>query len=302
MRETDKLPAAKAQELLKKVRKIEFGTRAIVNQILSGAYHSVFKGQGVEFIDVREYQRGDDIRTVDWNITARTGYLHVRRYQEERERTVMLVIDVSQSISFGSQNQSKAELAAELAALLAFSAVSNNDRVGLLLFSDRRERYIPPQKGPKHVLRMLTEILNCRPTSSRTDLNCALEFLGKATKRNSIVFLISDFFSPDFSTTLKIAKRKHDCVALILNDIREYQLPALGWLSLTDSETGSDIEIDTRDKRACQEYLKFARARAKARYNYFAAQQVDAVDLFTDKSYIPPLISFFSLRKQRQRK
>ncbi len=286
-------------ELLKKVKKLEIATRASVNQVFSGAYHSIFKGQGVEFAEVRPYLRGDDVRTIDWNVTARTGHLYVKRYREERELTMILVVDVSASVGFGSQVQRKADLAAEAAALLAFSAVKNNDRVGLLLFSDQVERFVPPKKGRPHVMRLITEILNYRPRARGTDLNSALAFLAKALKRKSIVFLLSDFYAHDFTTALNIAQRKHDCVALILNDKRDYQLPAVGWLGLSDPESGESIEIDTTNPRLAREYTRFARARAKARMTYFASHQVDAVELYTHQSSVKPLMTFF---KKRQKK
>jgi len=292
-------PASSPQELLKRVRRIEITTRAMVNHIFCGAYHSIFKGQGVEFNEVRNYQRGDDVRTIDWNVTARTGSLHVKRYSEERELTMMLAVDVSASTAFGSGRQSKAELAAEISALLAFSAIKNNDRVGLLLFSDRREKFVPPRKGKKHVMRIITEVLSYRMPARKTDLNCALEFLARGLKRRSVVFLVSDFYAPDFTTTLKVTQRKHDCVAIILNDKREYILPPLGWIGLTDPESGAETEVDLRNEKARKEYEKYAQARARARLNYFAQHQVDAIDLFTDESYLIPLIKFFRARKQK---
>jgi len=290
------------QEVLRRVRRIEIATRTMVNNVFGGAYHSVFKGLGVEFSEVRPYQRGDDVRTIDWNVSARTGDLHVKRYNEARELTVMLAVDASASNVFGSGNQSKAELSAELAALLAFSAIENNDRVGLLIFSDEREKFVPPKKGRKHGLRVITEVLTHHPRSRGTNLNCALEFLSRALRRRCIVFLISDFFSPDFTAALKVTRRKHDCVALILNDRREQELPALGWTCLTDAESGLDVEIDSRDTRARAEYTAFAKARAKARLNYFLAQQVDAVDLYTDQPYVPPLMGFFRARQSKLRR
>lgn len=295
-------PQPTAQEVLKRVRRIEIATRATVNNVLGGAYHSIFKGLGVEFSEVRPYQRGDDVRTIDWNVTARTGALHVKRYQEERELTVMLAVDASASNAFGSGSQSKAELCAEVSALLAFSAIKNNDRVGLLIFSDRYEKFVPPKKGRRHGLRVITEVLTHRPRSRGTDLNCALEFLSRALRRRSIVFLISDFFASDFTRSLKIACRKHDCVALIVNDRREQELPPVGWACLIDPETGLDTEVDTRDHRAREEYAAFARARAKARMNYFAAHQVDAVDLYTDQPFLGPLMGFFKSRQSKQRR
>jgi uncharacterized protein (DUF58 family) len=297
-----KSPAAvpsSPQELLRHVRRIEIATRAMVNNVFSGAYHSIFKGQGVEFNEVRPYQRGDDVRTIDWNVTARTGHLHVKRYREERELTLMLAVDTSASTIFGSGHQNKAELAAELTALLAFSAIKNNDRVGLLLFSDRREKFVPPKKGRKHALRIITEVLAHQTPSRKTDLNCALEFLARALRRRSIVFLISDFFAPDFTPALKIANRKHDCVALILNDAREYKFPALGWINLEDPESGEEIEVNTRESSFREDYARYAAARSRARINYFAQHRVDAVNLFTDSSYVAPLISFFRTRRRK---
>jgi uncharacterized protein (DUF58 family) len=290
------------QEILKRVRRIEIATRAMVNNVFSGAYHSIFKGLGVEFSEVRNYQWGDDIRTIDWNVTARTGSLHVKRYHEERELTVMLVVDASASTAFGSGDQRKSELAAELAALLTFSAIKNNDRVGLLIFSDQREKFVPPRKGRKHGMRVITEVLTHRHASRRTDITCALEFLSRALRRRCIVFLISDFFAPDFTPALRIARRKHDCVALILNDPREYDLPPLGWTSLVDAETGTEAEVDTREETRRKEYAAFTRARARARLAYFTSQQVDAVDLYTHTSYVAPLMGFFHQRMQRLRR
>lgn len=292
-------PPTSPQELLKRVRRIELATRATVDEIFSGAYHSVFKGQGVEFHEVRPYQRGDDVRTIDWNVTARTGNLHVKRFNEERELTMVLAVDVSASSAFGSGRLSKAELAAEVSAVLAFSAIKNNDRVGLLLFSDRREKFVPPRKGRQHVMRIITEVLAARPTARRTDLNCALEFLARGLKRRSIVFLLSDFYSPEFTTSLRVATRKHDCVALVLNDPREYELPPLGWVSLVDPETGDTAEVNSQDERARREYQRFAQARARARLAYFAQHRVDAVNLFTHQSYLAPLIAFFRVRRRK---
>ncbi len=289
-------------EILKRVRRIEIATRAMVNNVFSGAYHSVFKGLGVEFSEVRPYLRGDDVRTIDWNVTARTGSLHVKRYHEERERTVMLAVDVSASMRFGSVDRSKAELAAEISALLAFSAIANNDRVGLMIFSDRCEKFLPPKKGRKHGLRVITEVLTHRPQSRKTDLNRALDVLNRTLHRRSILFVISDFFAGDFTPTLKVAKRKHDFVALVLNDRRESELPPLGWLCLTDAETGQDVVVDTRQTRMREDYAAFAQARAKARRHYFAAQKVDTVDLFTDASYLEPLRNFFRERLRKLRR
>jgi uncharacterized protein (DUF58 family) len=289
-------------EVLKRVRHIEIATRALVNNVFSGAYHSVFKGLGVEFSEVRPYLRGDDVRTIDWNVTARTGSLHVKRYHEERERTVMLALDASASMRFGSAEHSKGEQAAEVLALLAFSAIANHDRVGLMIFSDKCEKFIPPKKGRKHGLRVITEVLSHQAQAAATDINRALDFLNRTLHRRSILFVLSDFFSRDFTPTLKVAKRKHDCVAVVLNDPRELELPALGWLSLQASETGQDIEVDTRRAQARAEYAAFAQARAKARRQYFAQQKVDVVDLFTNRPYADPLRSFFRERLRKLRR
>lgn len=289
------------QEVLKRVRRIEIATRAMVENVFGGAYHSVFKGLGVEFSEVRPYVRGDDVRTIDWNVTARTGSLHVKRYQEERELTVMLAVDASGSNAFGSGRQSKSELAAEVSALLAFSALRNGDRVGLLIFSDEREKYVPPDRGRQHGLRVITEVLTHRPRSRGTNLTCALEFLSRVLRRRAIVFLLSDFFAPDFTPALRIARRKHDCVALVLNDRRELDLPPLGFLGLTDAESGRDVEVDTRRREGREEYAAYARARARARMNFFASQQVDAVELFTDQPYVAPLMGFFRTRLSKIR-
>jgi uncharacterized protein (DUF58 family) len=290
------------QEVIKRVRRIELATRAMVENVFGGAYHSVFKGLGIEFSEVRPYVRGDDVRTIDWNVTARTGSLHVKRYQEERELTVMLVVDASASNAFGSGYQNKAELAAEVSALLAFSALRNGDRVGLLIFSDQREKFVPPNKGRQHGLRVITEVLTHRPRSTGTDLTCALEFLSRALYRRSIVFLLSDFYAPDFTPALKVARRKHDCVALILNDHRELDLPPVGILDLTDPESGEDVEVDARQRAGREEYAAFARSRARARLNYFAAQSVDAVELYTDQPYLAPLMGFFRTRLNKLRR
>lgn len=290
-----------ARDMLKRVKRIEITTRTLVNHVFSGAYHSIFKGQGMEFSEVRPYHRGDDVRTIAWHVSARTGHLHVKRYHEERELTVMLAVDTSASTLFGSGHQNKAELAAEISALLAFSALKNNDRVGLLMFSDRCEKFVPPKKGRKHGLRVITEILTHQPQARGTNLNCALEFLSRALRRRSIIFMLSDFFAPDFTTALKIAKRKHDCVALVLNDRRELEFPDLGRMRVADSETGEEVEIDTHRPEDRNAYAGLSRARARARREFFISQQVDAVDLFTNSSYTQALMNFFRQRLKRIR-
>jgi uncharacterized protein (DUF58 family) len=282
------------------VRKLELSTKALVNHFLAGAYHSLFKGQGVEFAEVRGYQRGDDVRTIDWNVTARTGALHIKRYQEERELSVLLVVDTSGSMKFGSGVQSKAELAAAVSTLLAFAAMKNNDRVGLLLFADRLIKFVRPRKGRKHVQRLISEIiLQQRRPSGTTDLQAALDFIARTVHRRSIVFILSDFFSADCTRAIKMMQRRHDCIAMVLNDKRENDLPPAGWLRLRDIEGEEEIEINTSDTEARKEYRTYALTRMRARLNYFAAQHLDTVNLFTDTSYVKPLARFFRERKKR---
>jgi len=233
-------------EILKKVRKIELITNRRVNDVFAGEYHSIFKGQGIEFSEVREYNIGDDIRTIDWNVSARMGSLFVKKFIEERELTVMLLIDMSSSSKFGTTDELKSEIAAEISALLAFSAIKNNDKVGMIIFTDKIEKYIPPKKGRSHTLRMIREILSFQPEHSNTDLNVALEYLNKVIKRKAIVFLISDFISPDYSKSIAIANKRHDLVALTLSDPKEKSLTGSGFLYLEDAETGEEeiVEID----------------------------------------------------------
>jgi uncharacterized protein (DUF58 family) len=287
------------QELLKRVRLLDLATRTTVNQVLAGAYHSIFKGMGVEFAEVRPYMRGDDIRTIDWKVTARTGGLHVKRYHEERELSVILAVDVSSSMRFGSGTQSKAELAAEAAALLAFSAIKNNDRVGLLMFSDRCETYVPPRKGKQHGLRLITRLLGHPGQRVQTKVSAALEFLSRAVRRRSIVFLISDFLGPEFTQPLKIARRKHDCVAVIVSDAREHELPAQGWTVLADAELDQDLEIQTNNKSGQEHFRHLAETRSRKRRERFASQKVDAIELTTDIPIAQPLLAFFKQRARR---
>ena len=234
-------------EILRKVKRIEIRTRHLVNTVFSGEYHSVFKGQGVAFAEVREYQPGDDIRTIDWNVTARMGHPFVKVFDEERELTVMLMVDASASGDFGTVEQMKGEIGVELCALLAFSAIQNNDRVGLIIFTDEVEAFIPPKKGKKHVLRVIRELLYFRPTRRGTDIGAALDYLNRVTRRKSVVFLVSDFVASGYERALRVAGRRHDLVAVALQDPRETALPDVGIVELEDAETGEEILVDTSD-------------------------------------------------------
>ncbi|RJP34400.1 MAG: DUF58 domain-containing protein [Candidatus Omnitrophota bacterium] len=287
------------RELIRHIRRIEIRTNRMVNDVMAGEYHSVFKGRGVEFEEVREYQHGDDIRTIDWNVTARMGEPFVKRYREERELTVMLVVDASSSSLFGTAEKMKGELAVELSALLAFSAIKNNDRVGLILFTDRVEKFIPPKKGKKHVLRLIRELLMFEPTGGSTDIRAALEFMGTILNRKSVVFLISDFMSSDYDQALRIANKKHDLVTISITDPREVEMPPIGFLELEDAETGEIIILDTYNEGFRAKFSENAdreTARLKAD---FKRMKIDHVPIRTDQSYIDPLIRFFQQRAQR---
>jgi len=284
------------KEIIKKVRQIEIRTKRMVNDILAGEYHSVFKGRGMEFSEVREYTLGDDIRTIDWNVTARTGHLHVKRFVEERELTVMLLVDASGSGRFGSVGQFKSELGAELSALLAFAAIKNNDRVGLIVFTDRIEKYIPPKKGRKHVLRLIREVLAFEPQGRGTNVAEALDYLARVQKRRSVVFLISDLLSKSWDQALKIANRKHDVVTLCLEDPREQQLPPVGLVHFEDAETGEAVVIDTSDREVRRRLEQHTRAQAEALERTLKRLQVDHVHITTGQDYLIPLVQLFERR------
>jgi uncharacterized protein (DUF58 family) len=287
------------QEILKQVRRIEIASRKSVNEMLAGQYHSVFKGRGMEFDEVREYSPGDDIRTIDWNVTARTGRAHVKRYVEERELTVMLLVDASASGEFGTGQRMKGELAVELCALLAFAAIKNNDRVGLIIFTDRIERFLPPRKGRKHVLRVIRELLYFEPTRRGTDIGGALEHLNKIIKRRSVVFLVSDFIGANLRQPLAIANRRHDLIAVAIDDVRERELPPIGVLELEDAETGETVRINSRS-RQLREYFAAATAGERAELlGMFKALGIDHLELRTDQAYIKSLLGFFRRRAKR---
>jgi len=289
------------KEILKKVRRIEITTRSLVNDVFSGEYHSVFKGRGIDFSEVREYTVGDDIRTIDWNVTARMGHPYVKIFQEERELTVMLMVDVSSSGNFGTYEQMKGEIATEICALLAFSAIKNNDKVGLIIFTDRVEKFVPPKKGKSHVLRVLRELLYHKPESSQTDIAGALEFLNKITKRRSVVFLVSDFISSGYEKALQISNKKHDVVAITVTDPRETELPPVGYIELEDAESGEIYVLNTRDAGIRAEFSREADQNRKQREKLFKSMNVDYIDIFTHLPYIKPLIRFFRMRAKKFR-
>ncbi|MDN5348714.1 MAG: hypothetical protein PWQ54_110 [Bacteroidales bacterium] len=288
-------------EILKKVRKIEIKTRGLSNQIFSGQYHSAFKGRGMAFSEVREYQYGDDIRNIDWNVTARFNHPYIKIFEEERELTVMLVVDVSGSNDFGSGTQLKRMLAAEIAAVLAFSAIQNNDKVGVIFFSDQVEKFIPPKKGTSHILRIIREIISFSPQHQGTDIAEGLRFLTSAIKKKSTAFLISDFMtSSTFDHALRIASRKHDLVALRITDKRELDIPPLGLLKLRDPETNNEIWIDSSSVAFRHDYKQKILAKSQMLNQLFARSGIDNTQLFTDEDYVKPLMKLFKRREARR--
>jgi len=298
----------KTKDILKKVRQIEVRTNRLVTDSLAGNYHSVFKGRGMNFDEVREYVAGDEIRTIDWNVTARTGTPHVKKFTEERELTIILMIDISSSNDFGSGHSSKREMMAELGSVLAFSAVRNNDKVGLVLFTDFIEHYIPPAKGRSHILRVIRDILYFQPVGKKTDLTIPLEFVSKVTKRRAVVFLISDFFFSGsheeqlarLQPKLRVCNRHHDLISVVVTDPREHELPDCGWLTLEDAESGEQIELNTSDPAIRRGWAELAGDLNNKLHRTLGAAGIDSLDLSTDRSYISPLLSFFGARKRRR--
>jgi uncharacterized protein (DUF58 family) len=284
---------------LKKIRALEIKTKGLVQTVFAGDYHSVFKGRGMNFEDVREYQPGDEIRAIDWNVTARLGTAFVKKFTEERELTVILVVDVSASGNFGSTAQSKRELAAEVACLLAFSAIRNNDKVGLLLFSDRVELFIPPKKGRSHTLRIIREILFFEPAGGGTAPALALDYLNKVVTRRAVVFFVSDFQSGDFSRELSVSGRRHDFIAVHVQDQREEILPNVGIITLEDAETGEQIEINTADRTTRARFSALAETRRAELNRTLRRNSIDAISLRTGEDYLPALRSFFKQRERR---
>jgi uncharacterized protein (DUF58 family) len=283
-------------ELLKKVRKIEIKTRGLSNQIFSGEYHSAFKGRGMTFSEVREYQAGDDIRTIDWNVTARFNHPYVKVFEEEREMTVMLLVDVSASGEFGTLKQQKQDVITELCAVLAFSSLQNNDKIGVIFFSDKIEKFIPPKKGKTHVLRIIRDLIEFEPEHKKTDITQALKYLTGVIKKRSIAFVISDFMDNDFSNALKIANKKHDLVALRIYDKREQELPDIGLIKMKDAETGTYRWMDTSDKKVRIHFAVNAKKREDDLKDMFNKSGVDTANISTSESYIVPLTNLFKRR------
>lgn len=288
-----------SKELAKKIRLIEITTNRAVNDVLAGEYHSVFKGRGMEFDEVREYAPGDDVRTIDWNVTARLGKPFVKRFVEERELTVMFVVDLSASGTFGSRKQLKNEVAAELCALLAFSAIKNNDKVGLLAFTDRIEKFIPPKKGASHVLRLVRELLQFSPEGKGTNLAKALEYVGRVNRRRAIVFLVSDFIDEGYEKPLRLVARRNDLIAVSVRDPRESELPNVGLIALEDAETGETVVFDTNSPAARRAYSSIADQAREQRRELFRKVGVDEVQVNVGEDYVRDLMLFFRRREQR---
>lgn len=288
------------REQLKAVRKIQIRTSHLVSDLFAGQYQSVFKGRGMEFAEVRLYQPGDEIRTIDWNVTARAGVPYVKRYAEERELTVMLLVDASASTRFASVRQLKSALAAELAAVLAFSAITNNDKVGLVIFSDRVELAVPPRKGTRHVLRVIREVLSCAPQGHGTSIAGALEHLAHVAKRRCVVFVVSDFLDPECKTALRIASRRHDVIAVVLDDPREAVLPDVGLVELEELESGERYVVDTSDRRFRDAFARKAAEARRTRDRMLRSADVDAIGITTDRPYAEALLRFFRMRERRQ--
>jgi len=286
------------RELLRKIRKIEIYTNRLVNNQLAGQYNSVFKGRGMTFEEVRPYTPGDDARVIDWNVSARMNEPYIKRFSEERDRTVILLVDMSASGLFGSAAQSKREVAAEIAALVAFSAIKNNDRVGLIVFTDQIEAFVPPKKGKKHVLRVVREILGFRPRSNATDLGCALEYFGKVARRRSVAFLVSDFIAEGWERPLRVAARRHDLVPVVISDPMEEALPRLGLMTLEDLESGEIVEVDSAGPEA-DHYRKRVRALREERESSLRRLRLDFVNVRTDRPYVDALVEFFRTRARR---
>ena len=307
-----------SKELLKKVRQIQIRTSRVVNDLLAGQYHSAFRGRGMEFEEVSPYQIGDDVRLIDWNVSARYGEPFIKKFREERELTVMLVVDASRSGFFGSRNQFKVDLAAELCAVLAFSAILSNDKVGLILFTDKVEKYVPPRKGTQHVLRIIRELLYFEPEGRGTDIAEALNFLNRVTIRRSVCFLVSDFLTegvaPGFIpgdgdathkgwryiAALRIARRRHDLIPVVVSDPREHEVPNVGFVDLEDPETGETVLVDTGSRRLRERYAALTRERVDARNTLFRRMDTEVIEIHTDRPYVEPLARFFRKRERRR--
>ena len=288
------------KDLLKKVRQIQIRTSRTVNDVLAGQYHSAFRGRGMEFEEVCPYQFGDDVRLIDWNVSARYGEPFIKKFREERELTVMLVVDVSPSGLFGSDRQFKLDVATELCAVLAFSAIRSNDKVGLILFADTVELYIPAKKGTKHVLRIIRELLYHQPQGRGTDISEALSFLNRVTRRKAVCFLVSDFLASEYEPALRIARRRHDLIPIVVTDPREMTLPNVGLIALEDPETGEAALIDTTSRSLRERYANRMRAQRDERETMFRRMDTSTIDIRTDQSYVEPLVRFFHQRERRR--
>lgn len=288
-----------SKDILKKIQQIEIHTRRLVNESFIGEYHSVFKGRGMEFEEVREYQPGDEIRTIDWNVTARMGRPFIKRYVEERELTVMLLVDVSASGNFGSIKQLKNEVAVEICALLAFSAIKNNDKVGVIMFTDKIEKFILPKKGTKHVLRVIRELLCSEPSGKGTNISIALEYMNKISSRRTISFIVSDFIANDYIHALRVANKKHDVIAITVVDPREQELPNVGFIELKDAESGEILLVDTANPLARKEFSALNARQKQERSKLFRSMGVDEIVINTGRNYVEPVIRFFRIREKR---
>lgn len=287
------------REILKKVRMVELRTRGLVNQVFSGEYHSVFKGRGIDFSEVREYQYGDDVRNIDWKVSARFDHPYLKVFEEERELTVMLVADFSGSGAFGTGEQFKNEVATEICAVLAFSAIKNNDKVGLILFTDRIEKFVPPKKGRAHILRIIRELISFEPRGTGTNIRGALEYFNHVINKRCIAFLVSDFIDRDYDRILGALSRKHDLIAIEVIDPREEDLPAVGLIKLRDGESGQERWIDTGSRAVREQFREFWKSHRDACRKLFARNRIDFITVKTDQPYIKPIIDFFRIRERR---
>lgn len=287
------------EDILKKVRKIQIKTNRLADTLMAGMYASAFKGVGIEFAEVREYNPGDEIRSIDWNVTARMGDPYVKEFEEEREQTILLLVDASSSFRFGTINKMKNELTAEIAALLAFSAIDNNDKVGLVIFSDKIEKHIPPRKGRKHVLRVIRELLYFEPTNYRTNIEGVLEYVNKVTHRSTISFLISDFIDQGYEKAFQIAGKRHDLIPITITDPSEEELPPIGLINLRDAETGQEMLIDSSDSKVRNEYQRRYQEWVELRKKVFTSAGVNGIHLRTDQDYLDTIMKFFRSRKNR---
>ncbi len=286
-------------ELLKKVRQVEIKTRGMVNQVFSGEYHSVFKGRGMEFSEVREYSYGDDIRKIDWNVTARNNKPFVKIFEEERELTVMLVVDVSRSGQFGTVSAMKSDVATEICAVLAFSAIRNNDKVGLIMFSDEVEKFIAPNKGKSHILRIVRELISFQPKGTGTNISGALQYLNNVIKKRSISFIISDFIDTNYDNALRIVSKRHDVIAVTMSDPREREMPPVGLVKMKDAESGAERWIDTSDRNIRHAFTQFWKTHDERMKKAFLSTKVDRITIETHKPYLRPLVDFFKMREAR---